>query len=425
MKILLANYRYFVSGGPERYMFNVSEALTHIGHEIIPCSIHYSRNRTTPYASYFVEPLGTRNEVTYQEQKFSPRTYWRTVKRLFFDPEVEQAVERLARDTKPDIAYVLHYLRKLSPALLTGLKRMGLPVVVRLSDYVMLCPGTHCLRQGEPCELCVEGRLWPSIRYRCVQQSLAASLLNGLATWYHRFQRYFDLIDVFITTNHFMYTMMMKAGFPENRLRFIPTFVNHETFKPDAECRKGDYLIYLGRLAPEKGISILIEAVALLKKNRPDLPLNLKLVGAGEDAYAAKLKRAVEDQGLQAVVQFVGEVDVRSIPRLLSQALVSVVPSLWYENLPNAILESYACGTAVLASDSGSLTEYVMDGEVGYLFKRGDSASLANRLEYCLDNPEKLKEIGKKAREVAKQRFSIQQHLTELDQLFKKLSKKS
>jgi glycosyltransferase involved in cell wall biosynthesis len=421
MKILLANYRYFVSGGPERYMFNVSEALSRSGHEIIPFSINYSRNRTTPYASYFVEPLGHRNEVTYREQKFSPRTFLRTVKRLFFDPEVERAVQRLARDTKPDIAYVLHYLRKLSPALLTGLKKAGLPVVVRLSDYAMLCPGTHCLRQLEPCELCVKGRLWPSIRYHCVQKGLAASLINGLSTWYHRCQGYFDLIDFFITTNQFMHEMMIRAGFPPSRLRCIPTFVDNDAFQPEGNYSKQDYFIYLGRLAEEKGVAVLIEAMALLNQSRPDLSARLKVVGAGDSSYTSGLKKQVEDKGLQEVVEFVGEVEAPEIPPLLSRALVAVVPSLWYENLPNSILESYACGTAVVSADAGSLGEYVKEGQTGYLFKRADSASLAKRLEYCLENKGEVLSMGKQAREVAVGRYSTQNHLILLDNLFKEI----
>ncbi len=421
MKILLANYRYFVSGGPERYMFNVSEALSRAGHEIIPFSINYSRNRTTPYASYFVEPLGARNEVTYREQKSSLKTSCRTIKRLFFDAQVERAVERLAQDTKPDIAYVLHYLRKLSPALLTGLKRAGLPVVVRLSDYAMLCPGAHCLRRLEPCELCVGGRIWPSVRYRCVQKSLMASIINGLATWYHRYRRYFDLIDVFITTNYFMYDMMVRAGFPECRLKCIPTCVDSEAFQPDPNHPKQGYLIYLGRLAEEKGVEVLIEALSVLRQTRPDFSVRLKVVGPGEDSYTSKLRRLVEDRRLQGLVEFVGEVEAQKIPTLLSRALVSVVPSLWYENLPNSILESYACGTAVVASSSGSLTEYVKEGEVGYLFKRGDCLSLAQKLEFCLDNPAKVMELGKIARSFVKQRYSPRQHLILLMQLFKEL----
>ena len=123
MKILIANYRYFISGGPERYMFNVIDALREQGNEIVPFSIHYTRNRSTPYAPYFVEPLGGRDEVFFRQQRMSPQTTIRTISRLFYARDVEIAVTKLAKKTKPQIAYVLHYLRKLSPSLLVGLKK--------------------------------------------------------------------------------------------------------------------------------------------------------------------------------------------------------------------------------------------------------------------------------------------------------------
>jgi len=213
MKLLIANYRYFVSGGPERYMFNLINALDAHGHEIVPFSVRYDRNRPTPYARYFVPPLGSESEITFREQQQTPGTLWRTVQRLFYAPEVERAVRRLVVDTQPQVAYILHYLRKLSPSLLVGLKKEMVPVAVRLSDYAMVCPQSHCLRDDQPCRLCAQGNLVRSIRYRCVQHSLAASILNALATWYHRFRHYFDLIDVFVTTNSFMYQTMVSAGF--------------------------------------------------------------------------------------------------------------------------------------------------------------------------------------------------------------------
>ena len=140
MKIFIANYRYFISGGPERYMFNVIDALTEQGNDIIPFSIHYTRNRSTPYAPYFIEPLGSRDEVFFRQQRMSSKSAFKTVSRLFYARDVERAVTKLVNETKPQIAYVLHYLRKLSPSLLVGLKKAGIPIVVRLSDYAMLCP---------------------------------------------------------------------------------------------------------------------------------------------------------------------------------------------------------------------------------------------------------------------------------------------
>lgn len=422
MRILLVNYRYFVSGGPERYMFNVTDALIARGHEVIPFSIHYTRNRPTPYARYFVEPLGTRDEVTFREQRLTLRTLWRTIVRLFYDPGVERAVTRAVLDHQPQVAYVLKYLHKLSPALLAGLSKAGIPIVVRLSDYDMLCPGAHCLRDGVACNLCVEGNLWPSIRYRCVQGSLIASGLQALATWYHRLCRYFDLVAVFVATNQFMYDMLSAAGFPEHRIRLIPTFVDETTFRPNPGFVKGNYVLYAGRLDPSKGLHVLVDALALLRRTRPVLDIQVMVAGSGDDDYQALLVQKVQDLGLQSMVHFLGNVDATRVSHLLSDAQLVIVPSRWYENLPNVILESYACGTPVLASDLGSLRECVHQGETGYLFQPGDAEGLAERLEYCLDHPQEIVRMGQKARALSEEAYSPQRHMVMLEELFQELS---
>ena len=425
MRILLANYRYFVSSGPERYMFNVSDALAARGHEVIPFSVRYRRNVRTPYAGYFVEPLGGPDEVTFAQQRRTPRTLWRTAERLFYAADVERAVQRLASDTEPQIAYVLHYLRKLSPSLLVGLKKAGLPIVVRLSDLDMLCPQAHCLRREAPCELCVEGRLWPSVRHRCVQGSLVASALNALATAYHRLRGYFDLIDVVVTTNRFVYQKMAAAGFPERRLRCIPTFADTGAFRPAPRFAKDRYIAYVGRLEAIKGVHILLEAMALLRTRRPDLAVPLRIAGSGSAAYQGRLVEFVQRAGLEDRVEFLGELDRDGVAGLLARARLSVVPSLWYENLPNALLESYACGTPVVASGIGSLADCVVEGKTGYLFKPGDPESLAGCLEACLDHPRRLMRIARQCRETAARVYSPRKHVAALEALFASLIKES
>ncbi|MBC2696498.1 MAG: glycosyltransferase family 4 protein [Desulfobacteraceae bacterium] len=417
MKIFLANYRYFISGGPERYLFNITEALSERGHEVIPFSIHYSKNQSTPYSQYFVEPLGTRDEVTFRQQRFYAKTLWRTITRLFYSKDVEKAITLLVSETQPQVAYVLHYLRKLSPSLLVGLKKSGIPIVVRLSDYAMICPQAHCLRDDLPCNLCVKGDLRHSIVHKCIQKSRAASALNALATWYHQYRHFFDLIDVFVVTNQFMYKMMINAGFQESRLRCIPTFTDIEKFKPDKKINR-KYITYVGRLENIKGVHVLIDALSLLHSKRPDLNIETKIFGAGEESYRDYLIKKVQQTGIEKVVHFVGEVNSDDIANLLRKSFLSVVPSLWYENLPNSILESYASGVPVLASDIGSLQDCIINGETGYLFRTGDAESLANYLEYCFDHQDKTNTMGYKAREVVKQVYSSQKHIMELEYLF-------
>ncbi len=421
MRVFVANYRYFVSGGPERYMFNVIDALTARGHTVLPFSIRYTRNAPTPYAAYFVEPLGGPDAVTFDEHRPSLRTTWRTLVRLFYAPEVQRVVQRMVAETKPDVAYVLHYLRKLSPSLLVGLKRAGLPIVVRLSDYGMLCPEQHCLRDGTACELCVTGNLLPSVRYGCVQGSRVASGLNMAATLYHRWRRYFDLIDVFVTTTQFMYRKMLVAGVPERRLRCIPTYVDAERFRPPADGGKGDYLAYGGRLERIKGVHVLVDALARLRRMRPDLRVHAKLAGSGDAAYIAELRQQVAASDLQDRVEFVGELAVAPLAELLGRARLSVVPSTCYENLPNAALESYACGTPVLASDHGALTECVIEGQTGYRFPPGDADGLAQRLARCLDQPAELAAMARTARRTAEMVYAPQRHMAALEELFEEL----
>lgn len=422
MRILLANYRYFVSGGPERYMFNISDALAARGHQVIPFSINYSRNHETPYSNFFVDPLGNRDQVLFAEQHRDPKTLWRTMQRLFYAPDVEMAVDRLATTTQPDVAYVLHYLRKLSPALLTGLKKANLPIVVRISDYAMLCPQAHCLRDGRPCVLCAKGNLWSSIRYRCIQDSLAASLLNGLATWFHRLRRYFDLIDVFVVTNMFMHNMMLSAGFPEERLRCIPTFVDHQVFHPgDTGSASGSsYVVYVGRLEAVKGVHVLLSAWHIFRQSHPDSPFHLRIAGSGDLNYTANLKAMCAELPIENV-EFVGALNKEDLAELYRGALVSIVPSLWYENLPNSLLESLSSGTPVLASDLGSLSECVHDGQNGYLFPPGDAQKLAEVLAHCIEHPKSLNRMSDNAIQLARTVYSPERHVVALESLFMKL----
>ncbi len=420
MRILIANYRYFVSGGPERYMFNLSAALDARGHQVIPFSIRYARNQRTPYAPYFAKPLAGEDEVYFRDQQLNPATALRTLRRLFYAREVEHAVRRLATDTRPHVAYVLHYLRKLSPALLVGIKASGIPVVVRLSDFAMLCPEAHCLRLDTPCTACTKGALWPSVYHGCVQGSRVASLLNALATCYHRFCHYFGLVDVFVTTTRFMHRMMLSAGFPEQRLQHIPTFVDASIFRPPPT--KGDYLVFVGRLERTKGIHVLLDAFSLLRRSDHLPDIRLKIVGSGSKPYVQQLRHQTSALALDQAVDFVGPLEAAAVAEVLGGALLSVQPSLWFENLPNAVLESYACATPVLASDLGSLPECVFPGETGDLFRAGDAMELANRMQYWLARPRELAYMSGMARHAAETLYSADRHVAALEQLFTQLT---
>ena len=422
MRILFANYRYFVSSGSERYMFNATKALLARGHEVLPFSISYNRNVQTPFSRHFVPPPGSSDAVYFRDQSLTLSTLLRTLERSVYSREVERSVRSMIAETSPDIAYVLNYLRKLSPSLLVGIKKQGLPIAVRLSDYVMMCPEGHCSRNAAPCTLCVHGNLWPSIRHRCVQGSLAASGLNALATWFHRLMRYFDLIDVFVVPSRFMYDMMRKAGFASDRLRLIPSFVDTSLFRPPDFETRGRYIAYAGRMHPTKGLHVVLDALTILRKIRPDLELRFRIAGTGDRRYLALLRDEIARRHLQKNVELMGELATAELCRFLQNAQFSIVPSLYYENLPNAVLESYACGTPVLASNIGSLSECVTDEVTGWLFQPGDPKSLAHRLASILDHPEEVREISRRLPSLVASAYAPQAHVELLEGMFSDLT---
>lgn len=422
MKILLANYRYFLSGGPERYMFNVSDALHRAGHEIVPFSIHYTRNRTTPYSRYFVSPIGSPDEVYFRQQGKSVGTAINTLERLFYSREVRNQIQALASDVRPDVAYVLHYLRKLSPSLLVGLRAAKVPIVVRLSDYQMSCPQAHFLRDDQPCMLCARGNLWPSIRHRCVQGSITASLANAVATWVHRAKDYFDLIDCFVVTNGFMQDVLEKSGVAKERISCIPTFVKPLATPADLIAMKQDIVSFVGRLEHLKGVHVLIEAVGILKRRYPDVGWKYRIAGEGNPEYVAGLSAQVRSQELSDRVEFCGVLDTAGVFDLLASSRLQVVPSLWYENLPNSLLEGYASCTPAIASRLGSLGTSVIENTSGLQFAPGDPESLATVLAQCWHNKKGLSEMGMNARLLADTEYSERGHLQKLTALLASLA---
>jgi len=386
MKILIINYRYFVSGGPERYMFNVSSALEKWNHEVIFFSINYAKNQPSEFSNFFVKSIGTPEQVYFREHTFHPSAIYNSLKRLLYDPEVEKRIMDLVEYSKPDVAYILKYLRKLSPAVLVGLKKKNIPIVVRLSDYEMACPNGIFLRDDKPCEECAKKNLWMSVKYKCVQDSYVASILNLLATNYHRKQKYFDVIDTFVVTNNFMLEKMLEAKIPKEKIKVIPTFTDSVGINSATIPENPPSLAYVGRLERIKGVHTILEALHFLKKEGQNNLPAIYIVGEGNPKYEKLLLDLTARFNLQTHVKFLGYLEKENINKLIQKSWATILPSLWYENLPNSLLESYANGVPVIASNIGSIPEFIRNEQTGFLFEAGDASDLAKKITQ-IQNP--------------------------------------
>ena len=408
MRILLVNYRYFISGGPEKYMFNIKKMLEDNGHEVIPFSIHSNKNVETEYSKYFVEPIGGRDATYFDEVKKTPKSIWQMLTRSIYSTEVEKAIKREIRDVKPDIVYIIHFVNKLSPSVITGAKKMGVPVVLRLSDYFLLCPRFDFMYQKKVCEDCLTKGYRSCIKKKCVKGSLFASAIRVFSMKFHSFIHVYRGVDAFITPSEFLKKKLVANGFDEKKIICIPTFTasKSEVGKPQV----GDYGLYFGRITEEKGVETIIKAYEKLPG------YELKIMGDDTTEEAKRLKAYVEKRKIKNV-EFLGFKSGIELENVIKGARFTLIPSIWYDNLPNTALESFQYSKPVIASNIGSLPELVVDGVNGFLFEAGNDKALVEAIKKFDDN-ESVVNMGAESRKRLETRFAPQTHYEVLMKVF-------
>ena len=410
MRILLVNYRYFISGGPEKYMFNIKKMLEDNGHEVIPFSIHSTKNVETEYSKYFVEPIGTRDAVYFNEVKKTPKSIWQMVTRSVYSIEVKKAIQREIRDVKPDLVYIIHFVNKLSPSVITGAKELGVPVVLRLSDYFLLCPRFDFMYQKKVCEDCLTKGYKACIQKSCVQGSKAASFIRVFSMKVHSLMKVYDKVDAFITPSEFLRKKLIDNGFPAEKIVCIPTFTASKSSV--GEPQLGTYGLYFGRVTEEKGVETVVQAY----EKMPDK--QLKIMGDDTTEEGERLKAYVKQKGLTNI-EFLGFKGGTELEEVIKGARFTLIPSIWYDNLPNTTLESFQYSKPVIASNIGSLPELVIDGVNGYLFEPGNADDLKAKIE-LLDDDKKIKIMGVKSRSRLEDRFAPKTHFDALMRVFEK-----
>ena len=408
MRILLVNYRYFISGGPEKYMFNIKKLLENNGHEVIPFSIHSNKNVDTEYSKYFVEPIGDRNATYFEEYKKTPKVIWQMIARSVYSFEVKKAIQEEIRQEKPDLVYIIHFVNKLSPSVIRGAKQMGVPVVLRLSDYFLLCPRFDFLSQKKICEECLSKGYRTCIRKRCVKNSLFASVIRVFSMKVHKFLKVYDDVDAFITPSEYLKGKLVTNGFPQEKIHCIPTFTTSSI--EERAPKIGTYGLYFGRITEEKGVDTVVHAYEKLPDHR------VLLMGDDTTEEAVRLKQYVEEHKLDNI-EFIGFHSGAELEEIIKGARFTLIPSIWYDNLPNTALESFQNSKPVIASNIGSLPELVEDGVNGFLFSPGNAEELAEKIK-CLDDNKLVENMGMSSLNVLQRKFAPKAHYDSLIKIF-------
>jgi glycosyltransferase involved in cell wall biosynthesis len=406
MKILIINSRFFLSAGPEKYMFGLMEILKRHGHEVIPFSVKNSHNVKTPYEKYFADAVGGNDKVYFEEySKTNPKTISEMIGRQYYSFHVKNKLKKLIKDTKPDIAYVLHHYNKLSPSIIDACIECKLPVIMRLSDFFLVCPEGHMLRNNAPCDECIDKSLFCAVKYKCVKNSLIASAIKASALSIHRSMKIYEKVDNIVSPSTFTIAKVNKVM--SKKIINIPTFTDsNRKYNPEV----GTYALFVGRVEPEKG---LMWAIKSFEKTK----YPLKIVGSSSSGYDKILKKYVEEKKLSNI-DFLGAKFGAELDSYYKNSRFVILPNVWYENMPNVALEAMSHSKPILTSDLGSMKEIINEGYNGFLVKPNDVIKLREKAKQLFKSDKLCKELGQNAFNEIKTKYNPETHYKKLVTVF-------
>jgi glycosyltransferase involved in cell wall biosynthesis len=404
MRILFCNKYNFAFSGTEVYLFELMELLRAHGHEVALFSMSDPRGQPTPYDAHFV------SHVDFKSQP----GLWRPARQLpraIYSTQARQKIRGIIREFRPDVAHVRNIYHHLTPSILWELKAHGIPVLYHLNDFKLLCPSYNMVSNGEACERCKGGAFWHALGSNCYPGIGARIALTAEAYVHRWIKSYQNCVDMFLAPSRFVRDKFVEHGWDGCRFRELPHFQHAHELGPAVPS--GDApVLYCGRLSKEKGVDDLLRAMQYI----PDR----HLIIAGDGPQKHELHKLQADLHVSNV-EFVGQVSAEDRGRLIRCSRFTVLPSHAYETLGKTILESYAEGRAVVASDLGSRREFVRHGETGVLYRRGDVNQLADSIRTLAANPEVSDRMGRAGWEFVREHHSPEAHYAALCGIYEEL----
>ena len=409
MRILHVNKFLYRRGGAEGYMEDLAALQEGAGHQVAFFAMRHPLNRPSRYEAHFPPYL----ELAPPPASLAAKV--RATGRILYSKSARQGIEAVIEDFEPDLVHLHNIYEHLSPSILRPLVRRRIPAVMTLHDYKLACPTYQFLDNGKICEACLGGKFHNAVLRRCKNESLAASAVCATELFTHTLTRAYSPVARFVCPSRFMASKMEAAGVFPDRLRWVNHFV--DTTGIEDKQVPGGGVVYAGRLSPEKGVDVLVEAVSRMGPGA-----TLAVAGDGPDMPALQ---ALATRVAPGQVTFHGRLPKAELHALVRASSVLAMPSRWYENQPMIVLEAFACGVPVVGTDLGGTPELIAPGRDGALVPINDPDALADSLRPFLDDPREAMEMGRAGRARVERDFSPTRHLQRLAEIYAQASASS
>ena len=396
----MVNKFLYSRGGCENYMLYLAEHLKSLGHEIEFFGMQDEKNTVGNSAGLYT-----------MNMDFHTGGLIRFLYpfKILYSFEAKKKILQVIDDFKPDIVHMNNINFQLTPSVIYGIKKRGIPIVQTVHDYQMICPN-HLLynfEKNEICEKCLKGSYFHCAKNKCIHGSRVKSIIGAMEARLYALLGTYKKVDLYITPSYFLENKLLSAKkLYQGKTKTIHNFIDKKKFTREAkEC--GEYIAFAGRLAKEKGIELLAETAKLLPE------YTFLVAGEGPE------KHLLENI---ANIKLAGFLSGDRLVDFISQARVFVVPSIWYENCPLSILEAQCLGVPVVTMNNGGMAELVQDGVTGLLVREPSPEEMAAKLREILENKAYDQTLRENCQNMRQELLNVEEYAEILIKEYEKLT---
>ena len=338
-----------------------------------------------------------------------------------FNPSASKLLKSLISEIDPDI-YHFHNYCLLGDHLLDIASKTGKPVFVSVHDFWPICPAMAYLDSSG--NLCLDSIYQSRLRcfLCCLRQRkpILSRLVKDIDFYIKR-------VTKFVVSNEYLKELLISKGFPPSVIEKVPYALDTTAFskspseKSASELRQihglggKNVILYTGKLHRTKGIHILVEAFKSAHEQTPNLAL--VIVGDGVDRQHLEERAAGEND-----IHFLGKLSRHELLCAYELCDIFVMPSLYPEFFSISSHEAMLCKKPVIATNHAALPEFIVEGENGLLFERGDVEGLASALRKLSTDKRLRARLGQRGYEMACQ-FTVEKHISNLLRIYENTSR--
>jgi glycosyltransferase involved in cell wall biosynthesis len=340
------------------------------------------------------------NIITYTDnnsriQEMNPLAV--AIQTLWSQPSYNK-IDKIIQKEQPDVVHFHNTFPLISTSAYYACRANDVPVVQSLDNPRMICPAATFYRNGNLCKDCL-GKTppMPGILHGCYHGSrLQTTVVASMLTFHRWIKTWHNLVDTYLVATEFYKQKFIEGGLPIGKINVKPHFIYSDP-GPKSLRQQGEYVLFIGRLDPEKGIRTLLNAW----KN-----LNIPLMIRGDGRLEQECRDYIYAHQLNSI-KIIERLSADDLSQMIMNGRFLIWPSEgYYETFGMVAVECFAHGIPVIASNIGIMAEIVKDDETGLLFNPGDPADLASKVEWLWNHPEESARLGRNARREYEEKYT-------------------